>query len=112
MPRFALTEPSIGSTITRSGSARPEDALAELLRDEREVSSVRLEPGDDGVLGGGVDRGRVVAALPRAQHGLALGTGRKVVEDGLDVGDARPAEVEPVAHTGWKRRPEVSLGKK
>ena len=76
MPRFAFSEPSIGSTTTRTGRP-PERALAELLGDEREAArSSALEPGDDGVLGGGVDRRRVVAALAAPQHGLALDPGR------------------------------------
>ena len=37
----------------------------------------------------------------------------EALEDGVDVGDAVAAEAEPVGcHTGWKRRPLVSLGKK
>ena len=110
---MAFTEPSIGSTTTRVGAARAEDALAELLRDEHEVGVERLEPGDDGGLGGRVDRGRVVAALARPEHRLALDARRQLREHEVDVGDAVAAELEPVgAHTGWKSRPLVSLGKK
>ena len=95
-----------------AGAERPH---AELLRDEDEIRAEGLEPGDDRVLGSRVDRGRVVAALAGAEHGLTLGAGRQRLEHGLDVGDAGAAEGEPVVdgrHTGWKRRPLVSFGKK
>ena len=67
MPRFAFSEPSIGSSTTRHGLPPPNDALAELLRDEREVLVERLEPVHDRGLGGRVDRRRVVAALARSR---------------------------------------------
>ena len=97
-------------------AARTERALAELLRDEKNVGLECLEPRDDGVFGGSVDRRRVVAALACPQHRFALGPGRQLLEDALDVCDAPAAEREPVdgggGHTGWKSRPLVSLGKK
>ena len=96
IPRLAFTEPSIGSTTTRIGAARAEGPLAELLRDEHEVRVERLEPGDDGILGGRVDRGRVVAALALPEHRLALEAGRQLARARLDVRDAVAAELEPV----------------
>ena len=94
-------------------AAGAERALAELLRDEHEVRAERLEPRDDGVLRRSVDRGRVVAALAGPEHRLALVPRRQPLEDRLDVRDAVATEPEPVdGHTGWKRRPLVSFGKK
>ena len=96
-------------------AAGAECALAELLRDEEEVGLERLEPRHDRVLGGSVDRGRVVAALACPQHRLTLGPGRQRLQDAVDVRDAAAAESQPVdrgGHTGWKSRPLVSLGKK
>ena len=90
----------------------PEDALAELLRDEREALVERLEPVHDGGLGGRVDRGRVVAALAGLQHGLALDARRQLGEHRLDVAHRVAADVEPRLHRGWKSRPEISFGKK
>ena len=58
MPRFALSEPSIGSMTTRHA---PAAELADLLGDDRRVEPV--EAREDHALGGGVDRRRVVAAL-------------------------------------------------
>jgi len=93
--------------------AGPEGTLAELLRDENEVRAERLETRDDRVLRGCVDRRRVVASFAGAEHRLPLGAGRQVPQDVVDVRDAAAAEAEPVRrHTGWKRRPLVSLGKK
>ena len=89
---MAFTEPSIGSTTTRSRAAGAERALAELLRDEQEVGLERLEPRHDRVLGRRVDRGRVVAALAVPEHGLALGARRQLGEDAVDVRDAGAAE--------------------
>jgi hypothetical protein len=63
MSRLAFSEPSIGSQTTRQGAPEPKTALAELLRDEREVLVELLESVDDGRLGRRVDRRRLVAAL-------------------------------------------------
>ncbi len=90
----------------------PEDALAELLRDEREALVERLEPVHDGRLRRRVDRGRVVAALAQSQHGLALDAGRQLREYRLDVSHSVAADVEPRLHKGWKSRPEINFGKK
>ncbi len=76
IPRFAFTEPSIGSTTTRRSPPAPNTRITELLRDEHEVLVEGGEPRDDGVLGRLVDRGRLVATLAELQHGLALGPRR------------------------------------
>ena len=103
MPRLALSEPSIGSTTT-SGSASPPEA-ADLLRDDRAGSLAH--PGEDDVLRGLVDRGRVVAAEARAHHGLALDARGQALEHGLDVRDRGPAELQPISH----RRAAASGGR-
>ena len=90
----------------------PEDALAELLRDEREALVERLEPVHDRGLGSRVDRRRVVAALALGEHGLALDACRQLREHRLDVSHRVAADVEPRLHRGWKSRPEISFGKK
>ena len=112
MSRLAFSEPSIGSQTTTPRLPAPEDALAELLRDEREALVERLEPVHDRGLGGRVDRRRVVAALALGQHGLALDARRQLREHRLDVADRVAADVEPRLHRGWKSRPEISFGKK
>ena len=66
IPRFAFTEPSIGSSDYPARAARAEDALAELLGDEHEILVQLREAGDDGVLGRLVDRRRIVSALADA----------------------------------------------
>ena len=103
MPRFAFSEPSIGSTTTRHGVAGAEDALAELLRDEREVLVELLEPVHDRRLGGRVDRGRVVAALAGGEHGLALDAGRQLGEHAAYVADRVAAHLEPRRSTAGGR---------
>ena len=57
-----------------------------------------LEPRDDGPLGGIVDRGRVVAALPGGDHRLALDAGRQVVQHARDVLRCGAKGVEPGLH--------------
>ena len=112
MSRFALSEPSIGSQTTMGRAAAVERPLAELLRDEREALVQRLEASHHGGLGGRVDRRRVVAAEAGGEHGLALESRRQVREHDADVHDRGAADVEPGAHSGWKSKPESSLGKK
>ena len=73
----------------------------DLLRDDR--SAGRAEALDDRVLGRLVDRGRLVAALARAEHRLALGAGRHPLEHRLDVGDRRAAELEPLSQAAASR---------
>ena len=78
-----------------------ERALAELLRDERELVPVPmelLEPSDDGPLGGIVDRRRVVAALAGCDDGLPLDPGRKLVQHARDVLRRGAKGVEPGLH--------------
>ena len=91
-------------------AAVPRGSPAELLRDEREVRARGIELREDRVLRRRVNRGRVVAAEPVSDDGLALGARREVVEDLPDVLDSRPARIEPRAHKGWKSSPEGSLG--
>jgi hypothetical protein len=70
-----------------------------------------LEPHDDGLFGGGVDRRGLVAADADREHRLALGSGRKVDEHLADVRGGGPAGLEPGAHaSGWNSRPERSFG--
>ena len=72
MPRFAFTEPSIGSTTTRRPPPLPN--VRTPSSSETSVRSARARRGvHHDVLGGGVDRRRVVAALARAENRLALG---------------------------------------
>ncbi len=92
--------------------SRPEHALPELLRDEREVLIERFESMHDGGLGGRVDRRRVVAALTRGEHGLAFDAGRQLGQHAADVADRIAADLEPRLQSGWKRRPLMSFGKK
>src|SRR6185312_12003768 len=94
-----------------------EGALPQLLRDERELDASRrelLQPGDNGALGGRVDRGRVVPALAGADHRLPFQPGRVLGQDGVEIPGDLPAEGEPVGHSsnGAKTSPLVSLGKK
>ena len=114
MPRFAFTDPSIGSTTTLNAPSRSEPASSQLLRHEHEVLAERGKPLDDGVLGSLIDRGRVVSTLAPPQHGLALDTRRQLLEYGADIGNAEPAGLEPRSHrsSGWKTIPESGFGKK
>ena len=107
MPRFAFSEPSIGSTTTVQ---RPLAFDADLLADDAHV--LAAEALEDHALGGRVDRRRLVAALARADDGLAVGAQRQLVEHARDVVPCVAAERVPVGHTGWKSRPDVSFGKK
>ena len=92
--------------------AAAEDALAELLRHEREIPVELLEPPDDGRLGGRVDRSRVVAADAQPEHRLALDSSRQFGEHRLDVADRGAADVEPRRHSGCRSSPLISFGKK
>ncbi len=107
MPRFAFNEPSIGSTTTVQ---RPSPYEADLLADDAHVLAAK--PLEDHRLGGRVDRSRLVAAFAVALHRLAVGAKRQLLEHARDVVARCAAEREPVGHTGWKSRPEVSFGKK
>ena len=66
MPRFAFTEPSMGSTTTCRAPPAPNVRSPELLGHEHEVLAERGETLDDRVLGRLVDRRRVVATLADA----------------------------------------------
>ncbi len=114
MPRFAFTDPSIGSTTTVRRPPDPKARTPELLGDEDEVLTERGEPLHDRVLRRLVDRRRVVTALSQSEHGLALGARRQTLEDGADVRDAEAAGLEPWRHrsSGWKTSPDSGLGKK
>ena len=67
---------------------------AHLLADELHVFAA--ETLEDHRLGGGVDRGRVVAALAVPDHGLALGAAGQLREHARDVVPGGAAELEPV----------------
>ena len=89
MPRLALTEPSIGSTTTAAGRRRRTRARRAPRRRASDRASRRLEARHDRLLGRRVDRGRVVATLAGAQHGLALGACGQRGEGLVEVRDAR-----------------------
>ena len=84
MPRFAFSEPSIGSTTTVQ---RPSPSSADLLADDAHV--LAAEALEDHALGRGVDRRRLVAALAGADDRLALGAQRQLGEHARDVVRAR-----------------------
>ena len=94
MPRFALSEPSIGSTTT---SVAPVAVAADLLGHDRHVEVA--EAGEDRVLRRLVDRRRVVAAFALAYDGLALDARRQLVENRAHVLDGRAADRDPVRHS-------------
>ena len=96
MPRFALTEPSIGSTTTRTAPPAPNDRTPSSSETSMKSGSERLEPRDDGVLGRRVDRRRVVAALARPQHRLALDPRRQSPRTTSMSATQAAAELEPV----------------
>ena len=110
MFRFAFSEPSIGSTTTRSVGERAESALAELLRDEVEVQPLLLvqplQAGDDRILRRCVDLGRLVAADARAEDGLALDPRRHAREDAPQVLDRGAAERRATGRSSWLERVE------
>ena len=85
-------------------------AMAEFLRDEREVDSGRVQQRHDGLLGCRVDGCRIVAALPAADDQLALVASGQLGEHRLDLGGCCTAERQPVRHRGWKSKPLGSLG--
>ena len=118
MPRLAFRLPSIGSTTTTGPEPSPKTRSP-----SSSETSVKSRPGafehrDDGGLGGGVDGGRVVAALARAQHRLALVARRQLGDGAGHGGRGRAAQLEPGlrvdrhSSNGAIRRPLVSLGKK
>ena len=88
----------MGSTITLSSPPRAERPDPELFGDEGEVDAERLEPPHDDILRRRVDRGRVVASLAGAEHGLALGPCRQVGQNMFELLDAPAREREPVGH--------------
>ena len=88
---------------------RPVAADPDLLGDDPDVGPVEVLEHDP--LGGLVERGGDVAALAEPDGPLALLPRGHRGEDGLHVGDGRPAQLEPGTHeTGRRSRPEVSLG--
>ena len=110
MPRFALIEPSMGSSTTVTAPSARGRAVAELLAHEREVDARVVEQRDDRALRRVVDRRRVVATLSGADDPLALVARGQLGEDALDLGGGGAAELEPVRHSGMKSRPLGSLG--
>ena len=81
---------------------------SDLLADDAHV--LVLEAREDHALGRRVDRRRLVAALAGADDRLALGAAWQFFEHARDVVARCAAQLEPGAHTGWNRSPEVSLG--
>ena len=69
--------------------------MADLLRNDG--ARRRLDPREDRLLRSLVDRRGLVAAFAGADDRLALGARRQPLEDGVDVRDRRPAELQPVS---------------
>ena len=92
IPRFAFTEPSIGSTTTVSAPPAPKSRSPSSSETSVKSRPERLEAPHDGVLGRRVDRGRVVAALAGAEDRLALDARRQLGEHRVEVAHARAAE--------------------
>src|SRR5207244_6999437 len=90
--------------------AAPERLLAELLGDEEEIAARRGQPVDDHLLGGGVDRGRLVAALALADDRLARGPALQFSEHAPHVLRGGAARLEPRARRGWNRSPAPRSG--
>ena len=65
MPRFAFTDPSIGSTTTLQRPPAPKVLSPSSSETSTKSSSSADEPRDDRILGRLVDRSRVVATLAR-----------------------------------------------
>src|SRR5262249_57802522 len=80
-----------------SAPAVAESDLAALLGDEHAVEVGRLEAADDRVLGGSVDRRRLVAALAGPDDGLAVGSSRELREREAYVVDRSTTERGPVS---------------
>ena len=98
MPRFALTDPSIGSTTTVRGPPAPKMRVPSSSETRTKSPLERPESVDDGVFGRLVDRSRVVPSFPTAEHGLTLGACGKAVEHSANVADTCPAGLEPGRH--------------
>ncbi len=81
---------------------------SDLFADDTDVFV--LEAVEDHPLRRCVDRGRLVAPFAGADDRLALGAAGQLFEHARDVVARRAAQLEPRAHTGWNRSPEVSLG--
>ena len=101
-PRFALIEPSIGSSTT-PGYHRPTRTPSS---SETSVKPCRpRRSGHDRPLDGGVDRGRVVAAHPGTDDRLPVRAGGQLREHAANVLDRGAAGREPVSQGAWKRGP-------
>ena len=88
--RAAFIEPSMGSTTTWVVGLPPKRSFAQLLGNQVELVAVgvqALEQHDDGALGGGVDRGRLVAALTVSGDRLALDPAGQLDQHPLHLGD-------------------------
>jgi hypothetical protein len=91
--RLALIDPV--DRVEHHPDAGTVAPAAELLRDEGELAAGSVQPGDDGSLDGPVDRRRVVAAHPGAQHRLPVGAVRQLGQDGAHVFHRQAAGREP-----------------
>ena len=107
MPRFAFSEPSIGSITTRQRPPPTSPISSETIR----VAEAG-EPRDDDALSRLVDRRRLVAALARADDRLA-----RFPRVGSSASTARTSSVaarqtsRPDQSSGYRSSPEVSLGR-
>src|SRR5439155_25015512 len=98
----------------------PEPALAQLLRHQAEGDTPGRKPLEvthRHQLRVAVHHRRVVAALAVTDDGLAIVSGWQAVQRSLDVRGHPLAEPEPVRachspSSGFRRKPEYSLGKK
>ena len=111
MPRFAFSEPSIGSTTTvnRPSPRTPTSSLTSVTSSPRKRSRITRSAAASIA---------VVSSPPSpcADDRLALGAARQLGEHARDVVPRGAAELEPVAQPptsaviGAKSRPEVSFG--
>ncbi len=93
MPRFALSEPSIGSTTSSGSASAPRRPTS-----SETICARRLaHAGEDRLLRRLVDRRRVVTAETLPYDGLALGARGQPLEHRVDVGDRRAAQLQPVS---------------
>jgi len=98
----------------------PEPALPQLLGYQPEGDAAMgqlLQPGHGRPLGVAVDHRRIVPALAVADHRLAIVAAGQAGQHRLHIGGHCLAEREPVgpchsSASGFKRKPEKSLGKK
>ena len=101
MPRFAFSEPSMGSITT---NVAPSPIDAGFFGNDRQTVDL-FEPSEDRALGCRVDRRCLVAALAGADDRLTVGAQRQLDEHAAHVLDRRAAEAEPVSQAGGRAGP-------